>query len=141
MTLREEDEGFLRGAIAASCDLAVDWVATGYYESVGYCWYRIMNDDSECVLVIQDSCSNSIAWQESFDWVDKEDMTRRFLRSLNWGGMKEEYASWAIILSEDESVNPHLLDKELLRERLDQAHAELGSKFDFEAWSRKQRFE
>ena len=141
MTLREEDDGFLRGAIAAARDLKVDWVATGYYESVGYCWFRIMNEDSECVLVMQDPCSESIAWRESFEWVDKEDMTRRFLRSLNWGEMKEEYASWAIILSEDESVNPQLLDKELLRERLDQAHAELGSDFDFEAWSRKQRFE
>jgi len=141
MTLREEDDGFLRGAIAASCDLAVDWVATGYYESVGYCWFRIMNEDSECVLVMQDPCSDSIAWQESFEWVDKQDMTRRFLRSLDWGGSEEEYALWAIILSEDESVNPQLLDKELLRERLDQAHAEFGSNFDFDAWSRKQGFE
>jgi hypothetical protein len=136
----KDDESFLEGVLAA-CELEVDNVAHGCYESSTFNWLRIQDPDTgECAAVLYDPEIDQITWKETFIWKDKEDFTKRFLSSLNWGEEKDEITAWAVILDDDCYANPDILDESMLRTRLEQANNALDMPFDFDQWDKKTGF-
>jgi hypothetical protein len=67
---------------------------------------------------------------------DKSDFTKAFLKTLNFGGSKDDPTLWFVVLDTG-GVNPEWIDLQVLRPILEKGAAELGTDFDFDVWAVK----
>jgi hypothetical protein len=142
MTIKLDNEDFIFAVITASeCDdLQVKCLASGYYESVGFYWY-LVSYDGQSVISLYDREGGTSTSSEEFAFTDKKDLTDRLLKTIQGASVEDLETSVAIIFgSEDASVDPEFIDKDMLLGLMQRGMAHLNCEFDPQAWSKKVGF-
>ena len=134
-----DNEDYVAGALAAvTGDLEVKPVAEGNYESTVYQWYRVYDTRSdECRAVLAgDNDDGGTPFCEPCDPDSKTEFTKAFIKTLRFGGSKDDPSSWTCIL-EDGWVNQEEIDLQVLRPILEKGAAQIRIHFDFDVWAAK----
>jgi hypothetical protein len=130
-------DDYVAGALAATVgDLEVKRVAGGNIESTVYQWYRVYDPGSDQCRAVLATDYGENPFCEPCDPDDKTEFTKALIKTLRFGGSKDDPSSWTCIL-EDGWVDQEEIDLEVLRPILEKGAAELSADFDFDVWAVK----
>jgi hypothetical protein len=132
-----DSQDYVAGALAAiRGNIELKPVAFGYYEPTAFSWYRVYHPSSDVCRVVLAGSDDATVFCEPCSPNDKSDFTKAFLKTLNFGGSKDDPTLWFVVLDTG-GVNPEWIDLQVLRPILEKGAAELGTDFDFDVWAVK----
>lgn len=132
-----ESQDYVAGALAAvTGNIEVKPVAFGYYEPPAFSWYRIYDPSTDECRVVLAGSDDATVFCEPCSADDNSDFTKAFLKTLNFGGNRDDPTLWFVVLVKG-GVNPEWIDLQILRPLLERGAAALGTDFNFDVWAVK----